>query len=656
MLKIIITTIISSVLLFSQVCWAQSTSIKSINFSPHNSVNQEGQLSGTVTLSSQVIGKYYLTIDSNSQDEDQVASGNFQGNSFTFNLSGSTIESFISSGDTQGESNSISHRLGVYVEVTTGFSGNTGTDAQGQPAGGGSGSNNSPISQTVEFYFDNTPPGIAENLSTAGGDKLLTLSWEHSGQDMAGDNETNKNYFSYIICYREKTADDEKNDAAAPTALNQDGNTEYKSADPEVECEGMSKVNSSNARATIFPLTNDKSYRLLVLTKDAAGNIGYSSKPIYGTPIPSDDFFEHYKNAGGGEEGGFCFVATSIYGNYDHPQVKILRQFRDQLLKPTFAGQLFIKTYYKIGPFLASWLDSFPRLKTTAKPLMAPVVGLSWLLVKTAPLLDYLAWTILLSFLAFVLFSSRNWQKLFSRIMLVFLALGVMMTINSRPAEAYFELKFGYYQPSIDSDSSLGKKTGKKSTSPFQDIFGNKSNLLMQVELDWELLQEYGTLAIGGSGGFAQAVGKAVRYQNQVQVAAPDTTVFNIVPTSMNLVYRFDILQNYYNFPLVPYGKVGFSCYFWWITNGVGEISEFKDNDKTYKASGSTYGFHYSAGLQFLLDVLEPSAAKGFDVDFGVNHTYIFAEYQVATVDDFGDENSFNLSDKTFAFGIMFEF
>lgn len=47
-----------------------------------------------------------------------------------------------------------------------------------------------------------------------------------------------------------------------------------------------------------------------------------------------------------------CYIATSIYGSYDCPQVWILRRFRDEKLSATCFGKAFIKTYYFLSPSL----------------------------------------------------------------------------------------------------------------------------------------------------------------------------------------------------------------------------------------------------------------------------------------------------------------
>lgn len=52
---------------------------------------------------------------------------------------------------------------------------------------------------------------------------------------------------------------------------------------------------------------------------------------------------------------GGCYVATSIYGSYDCPQVWTLRRFRDYTLAETWYGRAFIYTYYTISPTIVKW-------------------------------------------------------------------------------------------------------------------------------------------------------------------------------------------------------------------------------------------------------------------------------------------------------------
>lgn len=47
-----------------------------------------------------------------------------------------------------------------------------------------------------------------------------------------------------------------------------------------------------------------------------------------------------------------CYIATSVYGSYDCPEVWTLRRFRDRTLSAKWYGRLFIRIYYAISPSL----------------------------------------------------------------------------------------------------------------------------------------------------------------------------------------------------------------------------------------------------------------------------------------------------------------
>ena len=51
-----------------------------------------------------------------------------------------------------------------------------------------------------------------------------------------------------------------------------------------------------------------------------------------------------------------CYIATMVYGNYDHHQVKELRGFRDNILLKSYFGAHFVKFYYKHSPSLVEKL------------------------------------------------------------------------------------------------------------------------------------------------------------------------------------------------------------------------------------------------------------------------------------------------------------
>lgn len=52
----------------------------------------------------------------------------------------------------------------------------------------------------------------------------------------------------------------------------------------------------------------------------------------------------------GGGSGSGCYIATMAYGDYDHPQVLLLREFRDKVLLQSARGRAFVRFYYTYSP------------------------------------------------------------------------------------------------------------------------------------------------------------------------------------------------------------------------------------------------------------------------------------------------------------------
>ena len=115
-------------------------------------------------------------------------------------------------------------------------------------------------------------------------------------------------------------------------------------------------------------------------------------------------------------------------------------------------------------------------------------------------------------------------------------------------------------------------------------------------------------------------------------------------------MYRFDYFAIRNSFPLVPYVKLALIYTPWWVLKGGGV--EYVNG---VRSAGGKWGAGFTGGLSFLLDVVEPRMARDFDSDMGVNHVYLFAEYQVSSVNNFG-QPGFNLSANYFMFGLSFEF
>lgn len=73
---------------------------------------------------------------------------------------------------------------------------------------------------------------------------------------------------------------------------------------------------------------------------------------------------------------GACFVATVCYGDYDAPEVRVLRRFRDEKLMKTAAGRVFVRLYYSASPFWAARIARSERAKAFVRRwILGPLVG-----------------------------------------------------------------------------------------------------------------------------------------------------------------------------------------------------------------------------------------------------------------------------------------
>lgn len=73
---------------------------------------------------------------------------------------------------------------------------------------------------------------------------------------------------------------------------------------------------------------------------------------------------------------GGCYIATSVYGSYDCPQVWILRRYRDYELARTWYGRVFIKVYYAISPTLVKWFGNTKWFRCLWKHKLDDIVNI----------------------------------------------------------------------------------------------------------------------------------------------------------------------------------------------------------------------------------------------------------------------------------------
>jgi hypothetical protein len=229
------------------------------------------------------------------------------------------------------------------------------------------------------------------------------------------------------------------------------------------------------------------------------------------------------------------------------------------------------------------------------------------------------------------------------------------------PKHFAFEAKFGPYKPSIDSEFS-------GQTGPYSRYFGG-SGLMSQFELDWQFFQKFGSISVGLSLGYFTKSGKSypcfagtgttsgVACEPDFSTKAGDSTSINVLPLAFLAVYRFDVLALRYRVPVVPYVKGGLTYSFWWINKGNGKVASVTNADGS-KDNGRNgqFGLTFTGGVSLMLDAFDTGAGRELDGALGINHTYIFWEWQWTGADGFGAKSALHIGDSTWLAGLAFEF
>ena len=159
----------------------------------------------------------------------------------------------------------------------------------------------------------------------------------------------------------------------------------FATLDPKYVCSAGTQPTGTSQNKRIGGLVNNTKYHFVVVAIDDYGNAA-PSDVLTATPQPAEDLYGALRQ-GGLDAHGFCFVATAAFGDYDHPQVRLLREFRDRVLLTSAFGRGFTRTYYRYSPPLAAWIERTDGRRFVARGLLWPLVALASLALALHSLL-----------------------------------------------------------------------------------------------------------------------------------------------------------------------------------------------------------------------------------------------------------------------------
>jgi len=204
----------------------------------------------------------------------------------------------------------------------------------------------------LEIRYDYEAPIPPQNIVVEPGEGNLKVSW---------DDDSNNEEVEYRVHWAASIYDESNKDKA------------------------LTKSGLTAKSYQIDDLDNATSYFVAVTAVDEADNESELSTVVEEMPVAVDDFWEYYKGAGGGEEGGYCFVATAAYGTSMEPTVIVLRAFRDRVLLPSAWGRAMVDWYYINGPLGANFIRESRGLRLAARVVLLPAVAVAWLTVEALP-------------------------------------------------------------------------------------------------------------------------------------------------------------------------------------------------------------------------------------------------------------------------------
>lgn len=77
------------------------------------------------------------------------------------------------------------------------------------------------------------------------------------------------------------------------------------------------------------------------------------------------------------ESKGRCFIATSAFESPWAPEVARLQRWRQDVLLQSATGRVFVRTYYRVSPSIARFLDRIPVLKPAVRAALRTFIDLA---------------------------------------------------------------------------------------------------------------------------------------------------------------------------------------------------------------------------------------------------------------------------------------
>ena len=340
------------------------------------------------------------------------------------------------------------------------------------------------------------------------------------------------------------------------------------SYDTTVDTEG-------NASAVISSLSVGDTYYFAVSSYDTRGNESGNSEE--GSIVIEE--MESFLKDADIKEG--CFIATAVFGSYDHPAVKIFRKFRDDYLLTNRVGKRFVHYYYSYGPAASRVVKDHPRLRAPMILLLMPLLVISFLFTSIGPIPS-----LLLFFTSIMLW---RWRSGRLAIILVVFLCGTANADGSNAAG----IKGGLFSPS----DSLQRAVYNNNLNPIALFYERRLSSNVSFEIEAGYIESNGTALT--------ASGRATGFKTEMTLA----------PLAASLKWNFKAA------PFIrPFLGAGFDYWF------------YKETVESTNYNIEVSGYHGKAGV----NLFQVSNSFGDEL----KNTFLVLEAVYSQIDHFGDNKT----------------
>lgn len=184
------------------------------------------------------------------------------------------------------------------------------------------------------------------------------------------------------------------------------------------------------------------------------------------------------------------------------------------------------------------------------------------------------------------------------------------------------EVKAGLFYPAIEH---------------WEEYYGDNSIGQYSVGISYKIVRR---IEAGIDGGYVRDAGKGYAPGHGMLTGR---VIYELFPFNAHILLRGEFTKDQW---IVPYVGGG------WTRIYYREETEFQETQR-----GRADGMHTRAGLQFLLDGLDQSAANSLYLDYGVHHTYLIIEVQrLRALINTTAGGRLNIGGTSFFAGFLFEY